>query len=56
MPRYAATVAALILVSVQATGATPEWTEGTHYFRVVPAQPTTVDEGKVEVTEAFSYG
>ena len=36
--------------------AAPQWTEGTHYFRVLPAQTTTVAEGKVEVTDVFSYG
>ena len=36
--------------------AAPQWTEGTHYFRISPAQPTTVAEGKVEVTDVFSYG
>ncbi len=56
MRSYAVIMAALVLAGAQASGATPEWTEGRHYFRVVPAQPTTVGEGKVEVTEAFSYG
>jgi protein dithiol oxidoreductase (disulfide-forming) len=32
------------------------WTEGRHYFLIVPAQPTAVPKGKVEVTEVFSYG
>jgi len=32
------------------------WKEGTHYFAVNPAQPTTVPAGKVEVMEVFSYG
>jgi protein dithiol oxidoreductase (disulfide-forming) len=32
------------------------WTEGKDYFSVVPAQPTHVAPGKVEVTEVFSYG
>lgn len=32
------------------------WTEGKHYFLIVPAQPTSLPKGKVEVTEAFSYG
>lgn len=30
--------------------------EGTHYRKVVPAQPTTVPPGKVEVIEVFWYG
>jgi thiol:disulfide interchange protein DsbA len=32
------------------------WTEGQHYFLIVPAQPTAVPKGKVEVMEVFSYG
>ncbi|MEX2125095.1 MAG: thiol:disulfide interchange protein DsbA/DsbL [Woeseia sp.] len=36
--------------------AAPQWIEGTHYFRIVPAQPTPVAEGKVEVTDVLSYG
>jgi protein dithiol oxidoreductase (disulfide-forming) len=31
------------------------WTEGQHYFRIEPAQPYAPAEGKVEVTEVFSY-
>jgi len=44
---------ALVLASV-AHGAT--WTEGVNYFRVNPAQPTSVPAGKIEVVEVFSYG
>jgi protein dithiol oxidoreductase (disulfide-forming) len=40
----------------QETHGATQWVEGTHYFRILPAQPTTVDEGRVEVAEAFSYG
>jgi thiol:disulfide interchange protein DsbA len=32
------------------------WTEGKNYFAIVPAQPTSVPKGKIEVTEVFSYG
>ena len=32
------------------------WVEGKHYFRVQPAQPTSVPAGKVEVAEVLSYG
>jgi len=32
------------------------WTEGRHYFPIVPAQRTSVPAGKVEVMEVFSYG
>ena len=34
--------------------ATP-WTEGVNYFLIVPARPTSLPAGKVEVTEVFSY-
>jgi protein dithiol oxidoreductase (disulfide-forming) len=37
-----------------ATG-TPNWTEGVNYFLIVPARPTSLAAGKVEVTEVFSY-
>ena len=43
------------LLSEEAQAA-PQWVEGTHYFRVVPAQPIRVAEGKVEVADVFSYG
>ena len=42
------------LVAVSARSA-PTWTEGVNYFLVVPARPTSVPAGKVEVTEVFSY-
>jgi thiol:disulfide interchange protein DsbA len=32
------------------------WVEGKHYFRIQPAQPTSVPAGKVEVAEVLSYG
>jgi thiol:disulfide interchange protein DsbA len=31
------------------------WKEGTNYFPVIPAQPTSVPAGKIEVAEVFSY-
>ena len=33
-----------------------EFKEGTNYQKVVPAQPTSVAPGKVEVVEVFWYG
>jgi thiol:disulfide interchange protein DsbA len=45
----------LLLFAAGAQGG-PQWVEGTHYFLITPAQPTSVGEGQVEVTEAFSYG
>ena len=32
------------------------WKAGTHYTPIVPAQPTSVSPGKVEVMEVFWYG
>ena len=32
-----------------------DWVEGTNYFVIEPAQPTSAPAGKVEVTEVFSY-
>lgn len=49
--------AALILAltgTFQAKGATT-WTEGVNYFLVQPPRVPNVPQGKVEVTEAFSY-
>lgn len=58
-----ATAAAWLLATVAAWGAaampqkdSTSWTEGKHYFLIVPPQPTAVPKGKVEVTEVFSYG
>lgn len=48
-------LAALILTSV-AQAQAQTWVEGTHYYPVVPAQPTNVAAGKIEVAEVFSYG
>src|SRR3984885_8739730 len=38
-----------------ASTGTPAWTEGVNYFLIVPARPTSLPAGKVEVTEVFSY-
>jgi protein dithiol oxidoreductase (disulfide-forming) len=46
---------ALFMLTIPAYAADP-WVEGKHYFRVQPAQRTTVARGKVEVAEAISYG
>lgn len=40
--------------STSATSA--KFKEGTHYEKLVPAQPTSVGPGKVEVVEVFWYG
>lgn len=47
----------LLVLSAPSLGnEVPEWKEGKNYFLIVPAQPTSVGPGKVEVTEVFSYG
>lgn len=48
-------LAATTLASADAQAATA-WTEGKHYFLLEPRQSTSVGPGKIEVTEAFSYG
>lgn len=50
-------IAALFLVSLAAAACHAQPTlyqEGTHYFKIEPAQPTNTP-GKVEVVEVFSY-
>ena len=46
----------VLLAFVSPSQADERWVEGKHYFRIQPAQPTTVPPGKVEVTEVLSYG
>lgn len=47
----------LRLATATPTPATSErFKEGTHYKKVVPAQPTSVPPGKIEVAEMFWYG
>lgn len=51
---------ALLLIAGLAAGSAAlaqpvPYQEGTHYFRVEPAQPTTAPADKVEVIEVFSY-
>jgi thiol:disulfide interchange protein DsbA len=38
------------------TAATPPYEAGKHYQVLTPAQPTSTDAGKVEVTEIFMFG
>jgi thiol:disulfide interchange protein DsbA len=52
---FVAAVLALIATSLP-THAQERWVEGKHYFKIQPAQPTSVAPGKVEVTEVLSYG
>lgn len=51
----ASTVAAATSTASAATSPTP-WQEGVNYTRLVPAQPTSVPAGQVEVLEFFWYG
>lgn len=51
----AALTAVLALSICAPVYAAPTWTEGANYFLVVPARPTSLPAGKVEVTEVFSY-
>jgi thiol:disulfide interchange protein DsbA len=53
---YSAALSAILALSLSvAARAATTWTEGVNYFLVVPARPTAVAPGKVEVTEVFSY-
>jgi thiol:disulfide interchange protein DsbA len=51
----ASTVAAATSAASAATPAGTQWQEGVNYTRVVPAQPTNVAAGQVEVLEFFWY-
>src|SRR3984893_11161528 len=55
MRRYA-TVTALLALIISSLAHAQNWTEGTNYFPVIPAQHTSVPAGKIEVAEIFSYG
>jgi|SRR5271167_3556107 len=49
------TWAALALLASASTRSATTWTEGVNYYLVVPARPTSIQAGKIEVTEVFSY-
>jgi thiol:disulfide interchange protein DsbA len=51
----ASTVAAATSPASAATPAGSQWQEGVNYTRIVPAQPTNVAAGQVEVLEFFWY-
>jgi thiol:disulfide interchange protein DsbA len=56
MRRILASLLALALSGgLSAAYSAQTWVQGTHYFLIQPAQPTSVAAGKVEVTEVFSY-
>ncbi len=48
----------IILAQAEVPGADREWkfTEGTHFVRMVPTQPTVGGADKIEVAEIFWYG
>jgi protein dithiol oxidoreductase (disulfide-forming) len=51
-----ALLAAVLAMAICAPAqSAPTWTEGVNYFLIVPARPTSLPPGKVEVTEVFSY-
>ena len=52
----ASTVAATTPSAAAATSTPSQWQEGVNYTRLVPAQPTGVPAGQVEVLEFFWYG
>jgi thiol:disulfide interchange protein DsbA len=51
----ASTVAAATVSAAAAAAGGTQWQEGVNYTRVVPAQPTNVAAGQVEVLEFFWY-
>jgi thiol:disulfide interchange protein DsbA len=56
MRRFLPSLLALALTAgLSAAYGAQAWVQGTHYFPIQPAQPTSVSAGKVEVTEVFSY-
>jgi thiol:disulfide interchange protein DsbA len=51
----ASTMAAATSTAAAATPSGTQWQEGTNFTRMVPAQPTNVPAGQVEVLEFFWY-
>jgi thiol:disulfide interchange protein DsbA len=49
------TLPALLALIITSLAHAQNWTEGTNYFPVIPAQHTNVPAGKIEVAEIFSY-
>lgn len=54
-PLAAVLCAAAALAAGPAAAADAKWVEGRNYFLIVPARPTGLPAGKVQVTEVFSY-
>ena len=65
MKALASLIAMFSFATIALSGATPaaaqpasppaKWVEGRNYYLIVPAHPTGLPPGKVEVTEVFSY-
>jgi thiol:disulfide interchange protein DsbA len=51
----AALISIGMMLALMPTAQAADWQQGIHYYLVVPPQPTSVPEGKIEVTEVFSY-
>src|ERR1700733_9654854 len=54
MRRYLLLLGSMLLAAAAPAHAA-DWVQGSNYFLLRPAQPTSVAPGKVEVTEVFSY-
>src|ERR1700756_2409430 len=52
--RFASCFLLLWYCGAASSQAPAKWVEGTNYFRVQPAQPTSTS-GKIEVLDVFSY-
>ena len=55
MRRILMSVLTLILLGSGSAAFSTNWSQGTNYFLIQPAQPKSVADNKVEVTEVFSY-
>jgi len=56
MRKYVMSVLGLLILAATSVAHSADWTEGKHYFLILPPQRTSVPAGKVEVAEVFSYG
>lgn len=52
---FAGLMAGTSVFAQAAPSVTTNFVEGTHYFKIVPAQASAAPTGKVEVVEVFSY-
>jgi protein dithiol oxidoreductase (disulfide-forming) len=56
MNRFAASVLAVLVLTLPAAAHAAAFSEGSDYVLVTPPQQTTVPKGRIEVMEVFSYG